>query len=280
MKFEESHYVGYDGVRMHMNAWLPEDDKPRALLLTLHGLGSHGRAHHSIGEYFAERGFAVFAPDMRGFGHYEGLKGHVMRFDEYVEDIHNIVMQIKDRYLNKLTFVHGHSLGGQWIVNYIMNYPKEVDGIILSGPAVSQQLPIGTATRILAKFLSFLNVKKMISNGVTLEYLSRDPDVVKKHKEDELRYELVTPRFGAEGLSALDKAFRASPLIKIPTLVQQAGQDKIVVADKNKEFFENLGSPDKTWLYYEDLYHEVFNEPEKEQVLQDMENWLEKRMPT
>ena len=131
MKFEESHYIGYDGLRMHMNAWLPDDDKPRAILLTLHGLGSHGRAHHNIGEYFGERGYAVFAPDMRGFGHYEGLKGHVMRFDEYIEDIHNIIMQVKDRYLNKLAFIHGHSIGGQWAIRYIMNYPREVDGMIL-----------------------------------------------------------------------------------------------------------------------------------------------------
>ena len=280
MKFEESHYVGYDGVRMHMNAWLPDDDKPRAILITFHGLGSHGKAHHNIGEYFSKKGIAVFAPDMRGFGHFDGIKGHVMRFDEYVEDIHNIVMQVKDRYHNRLTFIHGHSIGAQWTICYSVEYPRETDGMILTGPAISEQLPIGKGTRIAVKLLSLLNVKKPFPNGVTLEWLSRDPEVVKAHQQDELRYEFATARFASEGLKTLKKSFNAAPLVQIPTLVQQAGVDKIVRAEKTKEFFDILGSPDKTWHFYEGLYHEVFNEPEKEQVLRDMENWLEKRLPT
>ena len=85
MIFKEEHYIGFDGLRMHMSSWIPDDEKPRALLIAVHGLGSHGYTMKTIGEYFVDRGIAVFAPDMRGFGHYSELKGHVMSFDEYID---------------------------------------------------------------------------------------------------------------------------------------------------------------------------------------------------
>ncbi|TFG06629.1 alpha/beta hydrolase [Candidatus Thorarchaeota archaeon] len=279
MKFMESEYVGYDGTRMFMATWLPDDEKVRALLIAIHGLGSHGSDLRNIGEYFAERGLGVFAPDMRGFGHYSGLKGHVMDFDEYIEDMHNIVMQVKDRYINKLTFLFGSSLGGQHVIRYVAKYPSETDGIMLSCPAVSETLDIGIGTRIGGQILSFLNLKRYFENEVDFEACCHDPEVIAEHENDPLRFDKVTPRFGIEGLKAAKEAFKLAPFIDRPALVQQAGDDKLVDPDKTREFFENLGSENKTWRFYEGLYHELHSEPQKDIVLGDMEKWLEERLP-
>ena len=280
MKYKESQYHGFDGMKMHMSVWHPDNERPRALLIAIHGLGSHGYTLKNIGEYFSEKGFAVFAPDMRGFGHYTGLKGHVMSFDEYIEDMYNIVMQVKDRYLNKLTFLFGHSLGGQHVVRYVCSYPRAVDGMIVSCPAISEKLGIGTGKYIAGRILSILNVKRYFSNKVPLEYASHDPEVVREFEEDPLRHDLVTARFGIEGLKAAKRAMKCAPEISIPAFIQQAGDDKMVDADMAKEFFEALSSPDKTWRIYEGLYHTLHAEVEKEMVLRDMENWLEKRLPS
>ena len=237
---EETDYIGYDGLKMFMHLWRPEDDKPRALLIAIHGLGSHGGDMATIGEYLSERGIAVFAPDMRGFGHFTGLKGHVMNHDEYIEDLQNIVMQVKDRYINKVTFLMGASLGGIIVVRYIITYPREVDGGILQCPGVSQKLPISLPVRIAGEILSLLNVKKFFSSGVPLEDGCRDPEVVERHKEDPLRVEEVTARFGVSGLKSAKKGFDAAEFITIPILVQQAGDDNFVSVEKNKEFFERI----------------------------------------
>ena len=148
MKYEESKYIGFDGTRMFMAVYRPDDDKPRALMILLHGLGSHAGNFVSVGEYLAERGIATFIPDMRGFGHYSGLKGHVMNFDEYIEDIQNLVMQVKDRYLNKITYLFGSSMGGLNAIRYIIRYPRTIDSLILQCPAVSQSFDIGIGKRI------------------------------------------------------------------------------------------------------------------------------------
>ena len=265
---------------MFMGLWKPDDDRPRALLIVLHGLGSHAGDFRNMGEYFADRGLAVFIPDLRGFGHYSGLKGHVMRFDEYIEDIQNLIMQVKDRYLNKITFLFGSSLGGVNAIRYAKTYPKEIDGLVLQCPAVSQTLGIGRGTRIAGQILSLLNVKRYFSSGLAYEDASRNPSAIKEHETDPLRVDDVTPRFGIEGLKASDDAFRSAAEIHLPVLLQQAGADKLVSPEKSKEFFEALSSEDKTWKLYEGLYHELHMEPERNQVLLDMANWLEKRLPT
>jgi alpha-beta hydrolase superfamily lysophospholipase len=279
MKHKESHYTGFDGTQMFMNSWHPDDERPRALLIAIHGLSNHGYTMKNIGEYFAERGIAVFAPDMRGFGHYKSLKGHVMNFDEYIEDMYNIVMQVKDIYLNKLTYLFGHSLGGQHVIRYVTTYPKAVDGMILSCPGVSDTLDIGIGKYIAGRILSIFNVKRYFSTGVKHEFASHDPEAVKEIEEDPLRFDFVTARFRIESLKGTKRAMSCAPEITLPAFVQQAGEDMMVNPEETKEFFENLASPDKTWRMYEGLYHGLHIETEKEMVLRDMETWLEKRLP-
>ncbi|MGY5862431.1 MAG: alpha/beta hydrolase [Candidatus Thorarchaeota archaeon] len=279
MKHEESEYIGYDGTKMFMHVWLPSREKPRALLVAIHGIGSHGGDLQGIGEFFAEKGLVVFAPDMRGFGHYSGLKGHVMNFEEFTEDIQNIIMQVKDRFFNTLTFLYGISLGGLEVIRYVAKYPRMVDGLMLACPAVSETLDIGLGTRILAELLSVLNVKKYFSNPSNPEDGTRSPEVVKRQEEDPLRFEPVTARFGISALKASKDAFHAAPQITLPVLLQQAGDDKLVSPEKSKAFFDNLKSEDKTWRLYEGLYHALPDEPEKAMVFGDMNAWLEKRLP-
>ena len=278
--YKESKYIGFDGTRMFMALWRPDDDKPRALVIALHGVGGHGGEMKNIGEFLADKGVAVFAPDQRGFGRYSGTKGHVMSFDEYVEDIQNLVMQVKDTYLNKITYLFGSSMGGLNAIRYVLRYPRAVDGLLLHCPAVSHKLEMGVGKRFAGGILSSLNVKRYVESGVSYSEISRDPENVKRLESDPLRFHMVTPRFGMEVLKASKEAFQSAPNIVIPVLLQQAGDDKAVFPEKSKEFFENLGSADKTWKLYDGLYHRLLEEPEKDEILGDLYGWLDQRLPT
>ena len=280
MIYKESKYVGFDGTRMFMALWRPDDDKPRALIIALHGVGGHAGDMTTIGEYLAEKGIAVFAPDQRGFGHYSGTKGHVMSFDEYVEDLQNLVMQVKDTYLNKITYLLGASMGGLNAIRYVLKYPRTVDGLLLQCPAVSHKLDMGAGKRIAGNVLSALNVKYYVESGISYSDASRNPENVKKQESDPLRFSMVTPRFGMQVLKVSKEAFRSASDIIMPVLLQQAGVDNLVYPEKSKEFFENLGSADKTWRLYDGLYHQLHEEPERDQVLGDLYGWLDKRLPS
>ncbi|MFX1605843.1 MAG: alpha/beta hydrolase [Promethearchaeota archaeon] len=279
MKYKESKYIGFDGTRMFMALWRPDDDKPRALVIALHGVGGHAGDMINIGEFLADKGFAVFAPDQRGFGHYSGTKGHVMSFEEYVEDIQNLVMQVKDTYLNKITYLFGSSLGGLNAISYVLKYTRTVDGLLLQCPAVSHIEEFGIGKRFAGSILSALNVKRYEPTGIEYSDVSRNSEHIKRLENDPLRVNVVTPRFGMELLKASKEALRSAPDIILPVILQQAGADKVVDPEKSREFFENLGSKDKTWHLYDGLYHQLHAEPEKDQVLGDLYNWLDTRLP-
>ena len=263
-----------------MASWIPDNEKPRALMIAIHGLGSHGLDLTTIGEFMAEKGIAVYAPDMRGFGHFEGQKGHVMRFNEYVEDIQNLVMQVKDQFLNKLTYLFGASLGGLMVLRYVMAYPRTVDGILLQCPAVAQSLDINPVKRVFARFLSLLNVKMYFEGDVNLADGSRNQKAIKRHETDPLRFEGVTARLGTEALKASEQTFKEGNRIVLPVFYQQAGEDKLISPIRSKQFYESIASKDKTFRMYDGLYHELHEEPEKDMVLGDMYGWLQKRLPS
>ena len=94
MVYEESEYVGYDGKQMFMRIWKP-DGETRAVVVGFHGLGAHSGLISFVGEYYAKNGFLFYAPDMRGFGKFDGIKGHADSFDEYIQDMDSLISYLK-----------------------------------------------------------------------------------------------------------------------------------------------------------------------------------------
>jgi acylglycerol lipase len=271
---EESTYQGYDSTTMLLRIWKPESE-PKAVVLGLHGLGSHSGRLAYLGERFIAKGYAFYAPDLRGFGTFPGRKGHVESFDEYNEDLESLIAYLKLLHQDKKLFLFGHSLGAVFIIHYIVNHPDEADGILIPAPAVSERLKVSSATRAMASFLSKLNVKMYFDNGLDYELISRNPEIVKDNREDPLRFDKATPRFAVEGLQASKDAFNLANRITVPVLLQQSGDDLILDPERNKEFFDNIASEDKTWKLYPGLYHEPYHEEGAEEVFADMFDWLE-----
>ncbi len=274
---EESTYQGFDGTTMLLRIWKPKD-VPKAIVLGLHGLGSHSGRLSFLGEQFSSNGYAFYAPDMRGFGTFPGRKGHVESFDEYTDDMESLIAYLKLLHDDKKLFLFGHSLGAVFIIHYVIKHPDEADGIIIPAPAVSERLKVSSATRAIGSLLSKMNLKRYIDNGLDHELISKNPEVVKDNREDPLRFDKATPRFAIEGLKASKEAFNSANKIRAPVLVQQSGEDLILVPERNKEFFDNIASTDKTWKLYPSLYHEPYQEEGGEEVLADMFDWLEKRL--
>ncbi|MBN2228502.1 MAG: lysophospholipase [Candidatus Thorarchaeota archaeon] len=278
MSGEEEHYSGYDGTIMLLRVWKPEGE-PRAVVLGFHGLGSHSGLLSFVAEQFASKGFLFYAPDMRGFGTYPGRKGHIESFNEHLEDMKVLVDEIKEAHPDEKMFMYGHSLGGVFIGCYILEYPNApIDGLIMPCPAVSERLEVGKATRMIGTLLSKINVKTYIDNGLKIDLISRNQDVVQRNKEDPLRFDKATPRYAIEGLKASKRLFESANRIKLPVLVQQTGDDMILIPDKNKEFFDNINSEDKTWKFYPGLYHEPFEEPGGDEFLGDIFQWIENHL--
>ncbi len=277
MKIKESHYTSFDNTRMLLRAWTP-DAESKATIIGIHGLGSYSGLLAPLGEFFSGKGFAFYAPDMRGFGSYPGKKGHVESFDEYIEDMKYLIEDVRDKTPGKKIFLFGHSLGGLHVIRYIANHPREVDGAIIACPGISERLKVSSVARMIVKFLSALNLKVYFNNGLDFELLTRNKEVVERYKVDPLRFDKVTARYANEGFKASAEGFKLAPKILDPVLVLQSGNDLIVIPEKTKEFFDNIASPDKTFKMYEGLYHEPFEEEGGEQMLEDAARWIEEHL--
>ena len=117
-----------------------------------------------------------------------------------------------------------------------------------------------------------------MGNELDATKISHDQKVVHNYESDPLVHDRVSVRFFTELMAAMETAHAKVSGMKVPTLLQVAGNDKLVNARSSTRFFENLDLEDKTLHVYEGRYHEIYNEVEdlRKDVFKDLEDWLEK----
>jgi lysophospholipase len=174
----------------------------------------------------------------------------------------------------------GHSLGGLHTINFALRNPGALNGIILSAAAITENAKISKGTRAIAKLISAINLKKHFAAGVHAEDMAKDPMIVELIKNDPLRFKFMTARFGIQVQSAMKTAIESAQQISVPVLYLQGGLDKLVDPIQAKSFFETLKIDDKTWKYYDDLYHTLPQLNDNEVVLQDIFQWIDRHIHT
>ncbi len=257
-----------DGLSLYTRTWEPEGEPLRALLI-VHGLGEHvGRWEH-VAEFFAGRGYAVAAFDLRGHGRSEGTRGHVESISDYLNDVEGIVGSGLVR--TDLPWVlYGHSLGGLISALYLGEERPHPDAAVLSAPALDADVP--GALRAAAQVLGRIVPKLALANSIKGEQLSRDEAVGEAYFADPLVNTKVTTRLGLEMFAAQDRSAEVVARIHTPTLVIHGGDDSLVPPSASAPLAA-LDSVDRK--VYPGLRHEMHNEPEQDQVLSEVASWLD-----
>jgi len=224
-----------------------------------------------------DRGFAVYALDHRGHGHSPGRRANIQRFGYVVEDLHALVRRAAAENPGLPVSLIGHSMGGAIALECALRHPQAQRQLVLSAPALASGEDVPPLKIALARLLSVLLPN---AGALTLpaEALSRDPEVVRAYEEDPLVYRGAIP---ARTLAELFKAMKSfpdsAPGLEVPVLVLHGTGDTVVPLAAVEGVLARLGPVDKTIHRYEGLYHEVFNEPERERVIADLLDWLDAR---
>jgi len=178
----------------------------------------------------------------------------------------------------KPIFLFGHSLGGLISTVYLLDHQAELTGAVLSGPAAKVPNNITPAILFVGKMLSAL-MPKFGLIGLEVDGISRDPAVVRAYVNDPLVFTgKTTARLAAEMLKAMQRVSAMATKIRLPILIVQGGSDKLVDPAGAQMLYEAVSSADKKIRIYDGFYHEVFNEPERDKVLRDVEIWLESHL--
>jgi len=275
-RHEEGCFTGVGGLEIFWQSWAPAAGS-RAIVLIAHGAAEHSGRYAWVAERLVAHGYAVYAIDHRGHGRSQGPRAYIDRLDHAVADLHALSDFARNRHPGVPELLLGHSMGGLIALAYACRHQDELTGLVLSAPlAVLEAKPVTrVASRVLSRIAPRLRVYKIDSTTV-----SRDPEVVRAYDEDPLNFRGALPARTVGELAAtvgdLPERIRS---LRLPILTLYGTGDRLVDTRSSAFVESGCSSDDCTVQRYDGLYHEIPNEPEREQVLDDVADWIEQRVP-
>jgi len=269
--------VTEDGLHLFTQHWEPDGD-PRAVVGLVHGYGEHCGRYGHVAEALNDVGAVVYAYDQRGYGRSDGSRAYVETFDYYLDDLEHFIRYVDARTPDVPRFLFGHSMGGLVVLRYALTRSSSADGLLLSAPAIEINPNLAPFLRKLAQILgdTFPRLPTVRSPEGAI---SRDPEVVEQAENDPLNYHgRVLARTGAEMIRAGEHAQSHLSALDLPFFIFHGTADELTSPSWSRRLYEEAGTADKTIQLYDGLYHETFNEPEKQQVLDDIRGWLSERI--
>lgn len=268
-------FIGVGDTTIFYQEWWPTEGPVRALVLIVHGIAEHSGRYEALAADLVRAGFAVGALDHRGHGRSGGKRVQVVSFDDLVDDLATFAGLMRECYPDPLpVFVLGHSMGGLVSLRYLIRDRPEVAGLVLSGAAAAKPEDISGFTIAVGNLLSKIAPDVGVAS-LQLGKISRDPQVVTDYNNDPLVTNAkIRARMGAQVLWAMEVTEKELPTLTVPILIMHGGDDVVTPPDGSRMIAERVGSTDKTLTIYDGLWHEIYNEPERDVVIADVIDWL------
>ncbi|MBV8195767.1 MAG: lysophospholipase [Candidatus Dormibacteraeota bacterium] len=243
-----------------------------------HGFAEHSGRYAHVAARLVDTGYVVSALDHRGHGRSQGRRTRIVRFADYVEDLAAVIGMGGERWPGIPSILLGHSMGGLIALDYAVTRTTGIDALVVSAPAACPG-DVSGALIVTGRILSRVAPAAPVLRP-PLQKISRDPTVVAAYNNDPLVFRSpIRARLGAEMVSAMDRVDERLPSLRMPLLVMQGSDDGLVDPGCGPHVYERAGSVDKTLKVYDGLWHEIFNEPERDQVIGDLVAWLAHHVP-
>jgi len=277
-------FIDAQGVTIHYYVW--DAPKPKAILQLTHGLGDHALRYEQVAQDLVAAGYTVYADDHRGHGQ-TGLQqndGDASKLGKLgpgglratVEDVRQFTSIIKEEHPGLPIVLLGQSWGSLMVQTIVNSHAADYDAVVLTG----------TAYRTLTDMNSGdLNARHKHLGTTGNEWLSRDPAVAQRFKDDPLTfYAAAAKLFGIpDGLRLLGRP--GKDLGKdIPLLIMIGSEDSLggekSVAKLAAAYVKRSRLTDVQAIVYPGARHEIFNETNRDDVIADLVKWLDGRVAT
>ncbi|MCX7768725.1 MAG: lysophospholipase [Flavobacteriales bacterium] len=249
-------------------------EKVSPVLLIIHGMGEHGGRYGHVANYFLQKGFHVLVPDHRGHGRSEGQRGHTPSYQALMRDMALYIKTSGDLFPGMPVFIYGHSMGGNLTLNYVLRHQDDrVVAVVASAPYLRLAFKPPAWKVALGKMAAGIYPALSQRTGLETAAISRDEKVVQAYENDPLVHDVITASFFAAVHEAGEWALHHADTITVPALLLHGTGDRLTSWQASETFARKAGEK-VSFFRYEGLYHELHNEPEKEQILQDVAGWL------
>ena len=269
----EETLLGAGSRRILFRCWLPERT-PGAVVVIAHGYGEHGGRYGHVAARLNEEGIVVYALDHHGHGRSDGPRGRISLHDA-AHDLSTLISLAAARNPDSEVFLLGHSMGGALAVRYAMAHQDRLGGMILTSPLaqVDGHDAVKAIARSIARVAPGVPLKK-----IDPKLVSRDPAVVRAYAEDPLVYHRGIPAgVITQFLIHAESLPHDVEIVTLPTLLMYGTADQLVAPAGSEMIASRISSTDLTVTPYEGLAHELLNEPEHRQVLDQICTWVAER---
>lgn len=249
----------------------------RTPCVIVHGIGEHSGRYEHVARRLLASGYNVHLLDLPGHGRSPGPRGHLGSFARFLALLHAFIRHVSDTHEGAAPVLLGHSLGGLLATGYADAHPASIRALVLSSPVWGILVPVPWWKRALAQALGrlwpSLTLRRPSASGETL---SHDPEVGRRYHADPLVHFRVSAQLYLEMRAAIDSLPERLARMTLPVLILQAGDDRLASASVVRLLFPSIASAHKGLIVYDGLYHEVFNEVDKDTVFRDLLTWLER----
>lgn len=273
MKYTEFKFSINDGAVLFAREWQPEGEL-RGVICLVHGLGEHSGRYANVALKLTQAGYVLLSYDQRGHGKSLGRRGYTSSYETLLDDIDCFKRESLRRFPDLPIFLYGHSLGGNLVLNYVLRRQPEFAGVIVTSPWLKLTVELPELLRRFARFLNKLWPTLSLFSGLELEALSRDLSVVDAYKVDPLVHKRISIRLFVTMDQAGRWAMENAAQFNLPLLLMHGGGDRITSSEATKRFATQVHK-DCTTKIWQGLFHELHNEPEKEEILAYIIDWLE-----
>jgi len=273
----EGTFEGVGGLKIATRSW-PAAGSPRGVIILIHGFNAHSGYMEWPAEQFAASGLAAYALDLRGRGRSEGERFYVEKFSDYLADVDKLVAQARSENPGLPVYVLGHSAGGVIATSYVFEHQTEVAGLICESFAYDVGLPhlVQLALEGVSHLAPHLHVFSLNNAD-----FSRDPAAVARMNNDPLIAKESQPaETASEMLKAADRLTENFTKFTVPVLIIHGTDDKATRPAGSEKFFDLAASTDKTLKLYEGHYHDLLADVGKEEVIAEIQAWIDARLPT
>jgi alpha-beta hydrolase superfamily lysophospholipase len=272
-----SSFIAIDGRHLAIQDWPLGPGQPeRGSVLLVHGLGEHVGRYDHVARQLNNWGFAVRGYDQFGHGESEGPRGGLPTPTRLLADLAEMVDSTRARQAPGTPLILlGHSMGGLVAARFVSLGLRPVQALVLSSPALD--LGLSTFQKLLLAVLPGLAPNLSLGNGLDAELLSHDPKAVADYRADPLVHDRICPRLAQFMADAGAATVASAAQWQVPTLLMYAGADRLVNPAGSRTFAAAASGSVVSAHCFEGLFHELFNELDREAVFTQLKRWLEQR---
>lgn len=275
MHHSESYIQDANQNKIFRQSWLPKN-QAKAIILLAHGMSEHSGRYSNLVEHLLPLDYAVYSWDHIGHGRSDGHRKFISDFTDFTDVLTEYLQEIQQQHPDLPIYLFGHSMGGLIATHYLLDHQHAFRGAMISAPALKVYGGVSPFTVYAGKILSAVFPKFGLESFNRM-YICRDSQVLESAENDPLMAKGKTPvRLLAELLDAMERVENEAHHISLPILIIQGTDDQIVDPAGADMLHQLASSEDKTLKVYPGLYHELINEPEKDEVLADISGWLER----